>query len=246
MNNSKVWRWTGAFGLACGILFLCELPLWILPGTGPLISDAVANAQHLANIRVIVLTRVLLDMGMFVGFTVFIAGFRHLVQQTRPAYEWVATLVFGAGLVWWAVSLVADSLEGAAALDTLGGMADPTAIRALVEGTLLIFNGSIAFAVTALFMAAVGYVTLATGALPKWTGWLACASAILCVVAIPSMYGTVVDSSGFYNVAGWGPAISANLLPLIWIFSASISMMMKGKAVASSMATSEKSVEGQI
>ncbi|MFC2032236.1 hypothetical protein ACFLUS_02550 [Chloroflexota bacterium] len=66
MNNYKVWRWTGAFGLACGILFLYDLPLWILPGTGPLISNAVANAYHLANIRVIVLTRVLLDIGMYV------------------------------------------------------------------------------------------------------------------------------------------------------------------------------------
>lgn len=218
--------------MACGILFLCELPLWILPGAGPLISDAVNYSHHLADIRVIVLTRVLLDIGMYVCFTVFIAGFRHLIRQARSEYEWVATLVFGAGLVWWAVTLVADSLEGAAALNTLGGMADPTAVRALVEGTLLIYNGSIAFAVTALFMVSAGYAILATGALPKWIGLVAYASTILCLAAIPSMYGTVVDSSGFYNVAGWGPSIAANLLPLIWIFSASISMIMKGKAVA--------------
>ena len=140
MNDLKVFRWTGAFGLAGVVLLLCEIPLWILPGTGPLISDAVAHSQYLANIRVIVLTRVLLDMGMYVCLMVFFAGFRHLIQRTRSEYECVATLVFGAGVVWWAVTLVADSLEGAAALDTLGGTADPSAVRPLVEGRNFLYS----------------------------------------------------------------------------------------------------------
>lgn len=231
MSDSKVWRWTGAFGVAGAVLLLCEIPLWILPGEAPPINDAVAHSHYLANIRVIALTRVLLDMLMYLSLIVFIAGFRHLIQKVRPEYEWVATLAFGAGLVWWAVTLVADSLEGGAVLDTLGGMADPTAVRALVEGTLLIYNGAIAFTVTALFMATAGYAILATGALPKWTGWLACASAVLCLAAIPSMYGEVIDSKGFYNAAGWGPAIIANVPPLIWFFGASISMIRKREAI---------------
>jgi hypothetical protein len=154
-------------------------------------------------------------------------------MKVRPEYEWLATLTFGAGIVWWAVSLVADSLEGGAVLDTLGGMADPTAVRALVEGTLLIYNGAIAFAVTTLFMATAGYAILATGALPRWTGWLACAGAILCLAAIPSMYAPVIDSAGFYNASGWGPAIAANVLPLIWFFGAGISMIKRGNTIAS-------------
>jgi len=227
LNDLKVFRWTGWFGVV-GVAFLvCEIPLWIIPGTGPLINDAVGQSQYLADIRVIALTRVLLDMGMYVCLMVFFAGFRHLIQRTRSEYEWVATLVFGAGVVWWAVSLVADSLEGGAVLDTLGGKADPSAVRALVEGTILIYNGSIAFAVTALFMASAGFATLATGALPRWTGWVAWVSAVLCLVAIPSMYAEVVDSSGFYNVAGWGPAIIANVPPLIWFLIASILMIRK-------------------
>jgi hypothetical protein len=68
---------------------------------------------------------------------------------------------------------VANGLEGGAALDTLGGTADPSAIRALTEGYLLIYNGSIAFVITGLFMGAAGYATFATRVLPRWTGWLA-------------------------------------------------------------------------
>jgi hypothetical protein len=54
---------------------------------------------------------------------------------------------------------------------------------------------------------------------------------IILVVAIPSMYVGVVDSNGFYNVAGWGPAIIANVPPLIWFFIASISMIRKREIV---------------
>ena len=139
-------------------------------------------------------------------------------------------LVFGAGIVWWAVSLVADGLEGGAVLDTLGGNADPTAVRALVEGTILIYNGSIAFAVTMVFMASAGFAILATKALPRWIGWLGLISAVLCLVSIPSMYAPVVDSSQFYNAAGWGPAIVANVPPLIWFLAASIAMIRKGRS----------------
>lgn len=104
------------------IFIIIEIPLWILPGAAPLISDAVAHAQYLANIRVIALTRVLLDILMYMSLMVFFAGFRHLVVKRRPEYEWVGTLAFGAGVVWWAGSLVADDgLEGGAVLNTLGG-----------------------------------------------------------------------------------------------------------------------------
>ncbi len=229
VDDLKVFRWTGWFGLA-GVIFLAiEIPLWILPGAAPLISDAVAHAQYLANIRVIALTRVLLDILMYMSLMVFFAGFRHLVVKTRPEYEWVGTLTFGAGVVWWAVTLVADGLEGGAVLDTLGGNADPSAVRGLVEGTILIYNGSIAFAVTALFMASAGFAILVTGALSRWIGWLGWISAVLCFMAIPSMYAPVVDSSQFYNAAGWGPAIVANVPPLIWFLAASIAMIRKGR-----------------
>ncbi len=227
MDDFKIINRTGWFGLAGVLLLTIEIPLWVIPGTPPLIHDAVGHSQFLADIRGIALTRILFDMGMYACLMVMFAGFRFLIIKTRPEYEWAGTLALVAGAVWWAVSLVADSLEGAAVLDTVGGMADPTAVRTLVEATLLIYNGSIAFAVTGLFMACAGYAIVASGALPKWSGWLAWISAALCVIAIPSMYANVVDHTGFYNVAGWGPAIVANVPPLIWLLTASIYMIRK-------------------
>jgi hypothetical protein len=225
MEDNKVIRRTGWFGLLGVILFACELPLWILPGSPPAIHDAIEHSRYLASIRMVAMTRILLDMGMYACLMVFFAGFRRLIIKTRSECEWAGTLTLVAGAVWWAVSLVADGLEGGAVLDTLGGATDPTIVRALVEATLLIYNGSIAFAVTGLFMGSAGYAILTTGALPKWIGRLAWASAILCVAAVPSMYANIVDHNGFYNVAGWGPALVANVPPLIWFAVTSIAMI---------------------
>jgi hypothetical protein len=169
----KVVRRTGWFGLAGVAFFVLEFPLWVLPGvffgSPPQMSDAVNYSPYMASMRVIALTRILLDMGMYASMMVFFAGLRHL----------------------------------------------------------LIYNGSVAFAVTGLFMASAGYAILATGALPKWIGWFAWVSAILCVVAIPSMYSTLVDPNGFYNVAGWGPMLIANFPPLIWLLVTSLAMIRK-------------------
>src|ERR1700693_2402758 len=124
--DRKVWRWTGAFGLAGAIIFLLEVPLWLLGSPVPAISDAAAHAQYLGDHRIVILTRVLFDMGLYVTLMVFFAGFRHLIQRSRPDYEWLGTLVFGSAITWFAVTLVADSFKAAAALDALGG-AEPSA-----------------------------------------------------------------------------------------------------------------------
>jgi hypothetical protein len=231
VNDLRVVHATGWFGVAGVVFFAIELPLWIFPGNPPQITDATASAAYLASIKSIALTRILLDMGMYASLMVFFAGFRHLIIRTRAEYEWAATLALVAGAVWWAVSLVADGLEGGAVLDAAGGHVDASAVRALEEGTLLIYNGAIAFAVTGLFMAIAGYAILGTGALPSWTGWLAYVSAALCVVAIPSMYVGVVDHTGFYNAAGWGPAFAANAPPLLWFLAVSISMIRLDRVI---------------
>jgi hypothetical protein len=85
-----------------------------------------------------------------------------------------------------------------------------------VQGTILIYNGSIAFAITGLFLWAAGYATFASDVVPRWTGWLACIGAALCALCVPAMYRGPVDPTGFYNAGGWGPAIIANFPPLIW------------------------------
>jgi hypothetical protein len=51
----------------------------------------------------------------------FAVGFRELIRRADAEYEWLGTLIVAAMTVWTGVSLVANGLEGGAALDTLGG-----------------------------------------------------------------------------------------------------------------------------
>ena len=229
MDELRMSHWTGAFGLAVVVLSLSQFPLYMM-GSPPSVYDGAAFGQHLFSIKTIAFTRILLDQGVYIAMMVFAARFRHLIRQARPDREWIGTLVFGAAVVWLAVTLVADGLEGGAVLDTLSGHADPSAIRALIEGTLLIYNGSTAFAMTAMFLAAAGYATFATGVLPRWTGWVAWIGVALRVACVPAMYCGPVNYTGFYNAGGWGPAIIANFPPAIWFLVASISMLGKHEA----------------
>lgn len=231
MDDRKIARVTGIFGLASVVLWLSQFPLYMAGDSSVSVYDGAALAHDFYRIRYVVLTRILLDLGLYVTLMVFAAGFRHLIRRARPDYEWAGTLAFGAMVVWVAVTLVANGLEGASVLDTLGGNPDPSAVRALTEGTLLIYNGSIAFTITALFLGAAGYATLATGVLPRWTGWMAWIGMALCAASVPAMYFGAVDYTGFYNAGGWGPAIMANFPPVLWFIVASIALLRERAAI---------------
>lgn len=229
MNDLKLSRWTGAFGLACVVFWLSQFPLY-MAGSPPSVYDGAAFAQHLFSIRNIAFTRVLLDQCAYVVMMLFAACFRELIKRARPDHEWIGTLVFGAAIVWFAVTLVADGLEGGATIDAISGRADPSAVRALIEGTLLIYNGSTAFVMTALFLGVAGYATFATGVLPRWTGWVAYIGVVLCLACVPAMYAGPVDYTQFYNIGGYGPAIIANFPPAFWFLTASVALILKREA----------------
>jgi hypothetical protein len=235
MNHSprspNIWRVTGFAGIACVVLSWAQFPLWMV-GSPPSVYDGAAFARHLLSIRGVVFTRVLMDLGIYASMMVFAVGFRQLVKQARESAEWLGTLTFGAAIVWLSVTLVADGLEAGAALDAVSGAPDPSAVRALVLGTMLIYNGSTAFAVTAMFLASAGYATFASDVLPRWTGWAAYLSAALCVACVPAVYFGPVDTSGFYNAGGWGAAIIANFPPLAWFLCVGIVMLRRANAGA--------------
>ena len=120
LNDAKVRRWTGTFGVAGFVVFLAALPLYYLAGPEPRIEDTAATTAFVTRASTFILTRATLaDPLIMIGFLVFLAGFRHTIRLARPDHEWVSTLVFGAGLVVIALELVGDALQAAAALDTV-------------------------------------------------------------------------------------------------------------------------------
>lgn len=226
MDHRGMRQMTGAAGLVSVCIWLAIFPLYTMQPPASL-YDGRATAQALFAIRNVVFTRILLGLGLYVTLLVFAVGLRELIRRADAEFEWVGTLSVVAMGVWLGVTLVANGLEGGAVLDTLRGDADPSVVRALTMGYLLIYNGPIAFVMTALYLAVAGYATFATRILPRWTGWLACAAAVLCVASIPALYGGPADPAGVYNAGGWGPALIANFPPLLWFLVVSILLIFR-------------------
>jgi len=224
MNDLKVRRWTGAFGVAGFVVFLVALPLYFL-GPQPMarLEDTVQFSDSVSRASTFILTRATLaDPLIMTCLLVFLAGFRRLIRQARPDYEWASMLVFGAGLVVLTLELAGDALQGGAALDT-SVKADPTVVRGLWEGSF-VFYGAIGLIMSALLLASAGYAILGTSVLPRWTGWVAYASAVVNLVAAPSIFGGT-DYTGFYTASGYVTFIGQGAM-VIWFLIASVSMLV--------------------
>jgi len=224
MNDLKVRHWTGAFGVAGFVVFLVALPLYFL-GSQPAarLEDTVQFSDSVSRASTLILTRATLaDPLITACLLVFLAGFRRLLRQARADYEWVSTLVFGAGLVVITLELAGDALAGSAALDT-SVKADPSVVRGLWEGSF-VFYGAIGLIMSALLLASAGYATLATAVLPRWIGWVAYAGAVVNLVAAPSIFGGT-DYTGFYTASGYVTFIAQGAM-VIWLLIASISMLV--------------------
>jgi hypothetical protein len=229
--NAKGVRIAGILGVIACAIALAEFPLWFVVGSVPQFWDTTAFSDFATRNSTIYLTRTLMDMFIFSLLIVFFGGFRHLVVIARASLEWIATTLFGLATVYTALTLVSDSLTGSIALDTFGGKADPTVIRALNESTVLMF-GSVGLFLMATLLIAAGVLVLLTKVLPRWTGWLALATALWNLAFVPTMYfGT--DLTRFYTAPGDGPSAAAPFPFVIWIMATAICMIRK-KPIANS------------
>jgi hypothetical protein len=225
VNDQQVRRVAGGFGVAGFVVFLAALPLYFVGvGPGVPLEQTAQFSEFVARTGTFVIIRTTLaDALIMVGLLVFLAGFRHLIRQARADYEWVASLVFGVGLLVIAIELVADGLEAGAALDTVV-RAEPTVVRGLMEASFPLY-GAIGLIMAALMLAAAGYATLGTGVLHRWTGWFAYFAAIGNLLAAPSILGGT-NITGFYTASGYAPFLGQALM-LIWFLVASVSMLVK-------------------
>jgi hypothetical protein len=226
MNDLKVYRWAGGFGVGSFVVFLAALPLYFGGMTNAPLEDAARFSAYVTSVNTAILIRTsIADPLIMIGWLVFLAGFRHLIRQARQEYEWLATLVFGVGLLLITLELVGDGLEAGAALDTVA-KAEPSVVRGLMEASFPLY-GAIGLMMSALLLASAGSATLITGVLPRWTGWFAHAAAIANLLAAPSILGGT-DYTAFWSAPGYVTFI-AQVAMVIWFLIASVSMITKGR-----------------
>jgi hypothetical protein len=235
MGDLTVRRWAGAFGLGSFVVFLAAMPLYFGGMTNAQLQDAARFSAYVTSVNTAILIRTsIADPLIMIGWLVFLAGFRHLIRQARHEYEWLATLMFASGVVLITLELIGDGLEAGAALDTVASP-DPTVVRGLMEASFPLY-GAIGLIMSALLLACAGSATLATGVLPRWTGWLAHAAAIASLLAAPSILGGT-DYTAFWSAAGYVTFI-AQVAMVIWFLTASISMLRNPPSIVATAAQS--------
>ena len=234
MDDLKVYRWTGACALASVAVFFIEFPLYLIRSPFPGLAASNKLPDFAAHNATNIMSCIFLDLIILTLLMIFIAGVRHVIRQGNPQHEWLANLFFGVGLVYVTLTLVADCLQASTVVDALNPPADGAVIRAMMESMLLMY-GAVALWLMALLFAILSYVTLLSGALPRWSAWVGYACALACLAFVPTMFVHHIDLYGFYNPAGWGAEAIANCFPLaVWMITVGILMIRKGKPVAPS------------
>ncbi|MFD6492008.1 hypothetical protein ACFV99_26120 [Streptomyces sp. NPDC059944] len=202
MNETVARRLTGIAGMATAAAFIIEVPLYFVYSGPPPDTN--------------VLARLLIGIFALAFLMVFVTAFRELVKAANPAYEWVGTLAFAAGLVYSTVTLVSSGLEAGAVIAT-DHPVDPTIT---VTGTYILY-GSIGRLMLAFLLTAVGYAISRADLLPRWTGRTAFALGVVNLAFVPSLFFGNTPAH-FYAANGWGTTALMGALFSYWMLALGI------------------------
>jgi len=226
-RTPNVGLWTGFAALGVAVLTAAEFLIRQLAvGPRPGLDQVEALVEFNQRTHAGTLGVILTDTVLMAVIIVFLSGFRQLIVQTRRDVQWIADIGYAAGIAYVVVTLVGDGLVGGAALDASIDGGSGTVIRALTVGHALYF-GSIGCVLTAVVSFASGYITLISGALPRWTGWLAVAVAIPNLVLVGTAFGGTDDTS-FRAAGGWGSVALGTFPWLVWIVAVGI-VVIRGR-----------------
>jgi len=216
---------TGFAAVAVAILTLAEFFIKVSTGTRPSLGNAAALVSYITDNASSILVVIVVDTLLMACLIIFFAGFRQLIISAKRDLAWITDLAFGAGLVFVAVTLVGDAMDAGAALDTVNSYAaNSVVLRALTEGHMLMF-GSISCVLTALVTATFAYTTFASGAVPKWSGWVGYGVAILNLLAVPTVFGGT-EATAFGSAGGFGVTLLATFPFLAWVVAVGIVTLM--------------------
>jgi hypothetical protein len=208
MNEIFARRLTGLAAVAVAAALIIEVPLYFVYSGPPPDSN--------------VLTRLLIAIFALVFLIVFVTAFRELIKRVDPAYEWVGSMAFAAGLVYAAVTLVSSGLEAGAVI-AADPPIDPTIT---VSGTYILY-GSIGRLLLAMFLTTVGYGISRTNLLPRWTSRSAYVLAGVNLLFVPSLFfGN--EPANFYAANGWGTTASMGAILSYWMLALGISAYRSG------------------
>lgn len=217
MKKAPVLHWTGIFGIVMYLFVLLEIPFYFVytptpEGTPP---------EH------IILIRILLDLFVCMGLIGFFSGFRHIIKQHAPEFDWLGTFIFSCGIVFATVAFVADSIQAGSVWTAQGKPINPTFVGFGADGALLIY-GPVNRLLTAAILFASSALIFKTGIFRKWTAWLAILIAIFNLSFIPGMF-YMTTPLDFYSPNGWHIPIATGWF-FLWIVILSVMLLRRQKS----------------
>lgn len=211
MTNLQVQRVMGVSGILMGLAVLLTIPLFFIYSGPPPAWN--------------VLTRDLITLVSLASMLVFVACFSHQIRRADMTLDWIASIVYGAGMLYVAVALVATAHEAGVVFGAPDGTLDPTTDGVLAHANILI-HGSIKRLLTAIMLVSAGYAVLRTKMLPTWVAWSSYIIAACNLAFVPSLFFSI-DVTKFYSAHGWGNSALVGGFLGYWILAVGIASLMQ-------------------
>lgn len=211
MADPQPRKMMGIVGVLIGIGVTLVVPLYfIYPGPPPEWD---------------VFTRELINLMVLTLFLVFFACLSHLIREADVASGWLASIVFGAGLLYIAVGMVATAHETGVVYGSSGRLLDPTTDGPLADANILM-HGSIKRLLTAVALVATARAVQRTQILPHWVASSAYVVALCNLLFVPSLFFGH-DVTKFYSAVGWGNSALVGSFLGYWSLAAGIAALRK-------------------
>ena len=214
MKKTNTDYCTGIFGIGMYILVMSEIPLYF-------VFTPTSSGTPPVNI---ILIRILIDMFLCIGLIGFFSGFRNIITQSEPDFEWLGTFIFACGLTFSIAGFVADSIQAGSVWAANTNPVNPTWVGYGAEGSLLIY-GPMNRLLNAVILSASSTLILKTKLFPKWTAWLGYIFAIYNLSFVPTIF-YMTTPLDFYSTNGWNIPIAAGFF-FLWILIISIFIIRK-------------------
>lgn len=224
MSEATIRRYTGLFGVVASLAIVVQVPLYFI------YSDAPPDWN--------ILTRSLIGIVGCVFYIVFFTGLRQLILRVNEEYDWIATVIQMAGLLWVAMVFVPQSMEAGAAIAV--DLNIDTTKEGPFAAAQYLMQGLISRLLMGLFLIALGIVVSRLNLLPRWVGRSAYVLAMINLAFVPAIYFGD-DPANFYSAQGWGTTASMGALWSLWTLAVSISTLRSaGQAEATHRATERR------
>jgi hypothetical protein len=223
MSEATTRRFTGLFGIIASLFIIVQVPLYFLYTGAPPDWD--------------ILIRSLIGIVGCTLFIVYFVGLRQLIHQVDTGYDWIATVVQAAGLLWVVMVFVPQAMEAGAAISVDHDI-DTTTEGPFAPAQYLM-QGAISRLLMALFLIALGIAISRLKFLPSWVGRSAYVLAAINVAFVPAVFFGD-DAADFYSAQGWGTTATMGAIWSLWTLAVSISILRSARRVATGRRSADR------